>query len=140
MRDFIIFLAVCALIFFGVGETRGWHVGVLSQTPIFVYKSTSDAEAVRRLTSVDELPFTLSGELRSGTVVLEAYYERPESFQNPTQRILPERRVFERTFRAGQPIDFTDVLSGGRGVYTLRVIFDDATGRVRLNVPDSSDL
>lgn len=140
MRDFIIFLAVCALIFFGVGETRGWHVGVLSQTPVLVYKSTSDAEAIRRLTSVDDLPFTFSGELRSGTVVLEAYYERTESFQNPTQRVIPQRRVFERTFQAGQPIDFSETLSGGRGIYTIRIIFDDATGRVGLDVPDSSDL
>ncbi len=140
MKNFIIFLGICALIFFGVGETRGWNVGVLSQTPVFLYSSTSEFEAKRRLNSVRELPFTISGELRSGTVTLRAYYERPESFQNPTGSTLDRRRVLERRFLSGEPIDFSEILEGGFGIYSFEVIFEDATGRINLELPDSNNL
>jgi hypothetical protein len=131
------FIAVAAIIFFGVGEWQGWYVGLATQTPVLVYKKDYTHTHTRQTTHAESYEFTLSGRLRQGNLIVEASYERPPSVQTSRQGE-PERRVFRQEFRAGEPIVLSENLRNGAGIYRIRLIFDDATGSLRLKVPGNA--
>jgi hypothetical protein len=59
---------------------------------------------VRTVTRAD-MPIEVSGRVRRGTVTMQVTYERPASFQTGGGA-LPERTVFEQTYRTGQTIAY----------------------------------
>lgn len=139
MRDLLVFLIFLGAVFFAVGEWRGWYLGVPSQTPVFVYKKDYVANASRRTINLDHLPFSVSGEVQSGTVTVAVYYERPVSYQRGTSP-LPEQKVFERSFGRGQRVALDQVLAEGTGIYRVQLQFEDATGLFRVGLPTASQL
>lgn len=139
MRDFLGFLLILAIVFFAVGETRGWYLGVPSQTPIFVYKKDHVAETTRRTLMRDDMPVRFRGEVRRGTVTLEVWHERPASFQT-NQAASPNTRLFEQTFREGDAIAVDRLFEAGGGVYRIVMRYADATGVFRLEVPGGQEL
>ena len=139
MRDFLLFLLFLAVIFFVVGEWRGWHLGVPAQTPVMVYKSTSTARATRRTINRDQMPVGVSGRVRNGEVTLRVIYRDTGSFQTNTAGREPEE-VFEETFRMGQVIGLNEVFDEGRGEYQIVLEFRDATGVFGVDLPTSSEL
>ena len=141
MVGLIKFLAFLAIVFFAVGEfAGGWYLGVASQTPVMVYKKTTTKQVTRRAVMSNEFPFKIDGKLQSGTLTVEGIYERPTSFQTPSIKPLAPKTYFSETFEAGRPIHIDERLKKGSGVYTLRLTFTDATGKVTVDVPDSSAL
>ena len=141
MRTLLGWLVVLAVVFFGVGEfAGGWYLGVASQTPVLVYKKTVAKAVTRRAQSATELPFEVNGVLQSGTLTVQGIYERPESFQNPDAASSAAQVYFTQTFPAGRPIHISETLRQGAGIYTVRLIFRDATGRLSVAVPNNSAL
>lgn len=139
MRDFLLFLLFLAVIFFAVGEWRGWHVGVPGQTPVMVYKSTSTARATRRTINTDTMPVGVSGTVRNGEVLVRVVYQDTGSFQTNTPGRNPED-VYEEAFRAGQSIRLNEQFDEGRGQYQVVLEFRDATGIFHVDLPTSSEL
>ncbi len=139
MRDFLIFLVFCAVIFFGVGEWRGWYVGIPPQTPIFAYKTTTDASYVRRVTSADGFPLVFSGEVKRGTLTVEGTYEKPNSFQTGKAG-RPERAVFREVFYKGDEVNLSQMLKRGQGIYRVKLTLEDASGTFRLDLPTGDQL
>jgi hypothetical protein len=141
MRDFLIFLVVLTIIFFAVGETRGWYLGVPGQTPMFVYKKDYVAQTTLRTINVTSLPVNLRGTVRRGTVKVEIIFEDRGSFQDNTEGQLRGRVVlFEQEYRTGQRVVINEAFEGGVGFYLIRLTFEDANGTFRLTVPKSSAL
>src|SRR5690606_12901738 len=139
MRDLLGFLLVLAAVFFIVGETRGWYLGIPTQTPILLYKKDHTAETSRRTVMRDDMPVSFSGQVRRGSVTLTVRYEQPASFQ--TGRAGRSAvTLFERSYRQGENIAFSEVFDAGGGVYTVQVNYQDATGLFRLNMPGGSEL
>ncbi len=139
MRGLLTFLIIVAIVFFAVGEWQGWYLGVPPQTPVFVYKKTATTEQTRRTTTAQEFTFSLEGQLRRGNLIVEGYFERPSSFQTGRAGT-PERRVFREEFRRGQRVFISETMKEGQGVYKVRLIFDDATGLLRLRLPGAGTL
>ncbi len=139
MRDVLIFLAVLAIVFFAVGETRGWNVGIPAQTPVFVYKNTGVTSAARRAVSLQSMPVQLRGKVRHGSVTVTIRYQRPNSFQTGAQAGAV-RVLFEQTYRVGERIAIDQAFDGGPGDYTVQLTFDEATGFFRLTLPTNSEL
>lgn len=139
MRGLITFIVILAIVFFAVGETRGWYLGYASQTPILVYKKDHVAQTQRRTVSRTDMPVQFSGQVQRGTVKVEVRYERPSSFQTG-QAGASEIVVFEQTWTKGQRIAFNRLFENGGGVYTVRVTYTDATGVFRLGMPNGVDL
>ena len=139
MRGLIIFLAILAIVFFAVGETQGWYLGVLSHSPVFVFKKTATGEATRQTFNVDALPVRLTGTVKHGTVEVKIFFQVPESFQASTGPG-PDDELFDKTYQAGERIAIDQSFKGGKGDYTVRMIFTDATGWFRLRVPDRLNL
>ena len=138
MRGLFSTAIIAAIIFFGVGHFHdgSWNVGVMPQTPLFLYRTTSSRSTVRRLTgNAPGLQFDIGGQLSRGSARLEVTYERPDSIQNQRQEAIPEAVVYEAEFFAGQPIALAEYLELGTGFYRFRIFFDDATGRVSLDLP-----
>ncbi|MEJ2292037.1 MAG: hypothetical protein P8Y05_10020 [Deinococcales bacterium] len=128
-----------AIIFFAVGETHGWYLGVLSHSPVFVFKKTATGEATRQTFNVDALPVQLTGTVRHGTVEVKVFFQRPESFQSSTGPG-PNDMLFDKTYQAGERIAIDQSFKGGKGDYIVRLIFSDATGLFRLRLPDRLNL
>lgn len=139
MREKLLTLLLLGALFLGVGEWRGWFLGVPSQTPVFVYKKDYVASAARRTINRDDLPFSVSGDVQRGDVTVVVYFERPYSFQT-NQAAQPERKVFERTFSEGQRLDLAETIRQGRGIYRVELAFEDATGLFRMTMPTSAEL
>jgi hypothetical protein len=139
MRDLLVFCVVAAVVFFGVGEWRGWYLGIPSQTPIYVYKKSHDASATRRTINLDYLPLNVSGDVQDGSVTVAVYYERPFSYQT-SRAARPETRVFERSYTKGQRISLNQVVAEGQGIYRVLFEFQDATGFFRLKLPTAAEL
>lgn len=138
MRGLFSTAIIAAIIFFGVGHFHdgSWNVGVMPQTPLFLYRTTSSRSTVRRLTgTAPGLEFTLGGQLRRGSARLVVSYERPESIQNQSQQAIPEEVVYELEIFEGQPLALAEYLDLGTGFYRFRFVFDDATGRISLDLP-----
>jgi hypothetical protein len=139
MRDFLIFVAILAAVFFGIGEWQGWYLGIPGQTPVFVYKKDAAGELTRRTINRNDFPFEVSGTVRRGKVTVEGYYQQGASFQANTPAG-PEQRVFKREYGVGQRIDLQDTMRQGTGYYRIRLVFEDATGLFRVKVPRGSEL
>lgn len=139
MRDFLGFLVFGLIVFFVVGETVGWNVGIAGQTPVLVYKRDGSALASRRTVMSDAMPVTVEGRVRDGDVVLRVVYEDTGSFQT-NQAGEPPELVFEETYRRGQRIAVDEVFEEGRGVYRVELTFRAATGVFRVGLPDGSEL
>lgn len=139
MRGFLGFLLVLAIIFFAVGETRGWYIGIAGQTPILVYKKDHTATTSRRTTQRTDMPVRFSGEVRNGSVTLEVRYQQPSSFQTGAAAGA-ETKLYEATFVKGQRIALDRVFEKGGGVYTVVMRYQDATGIFTLTLPTGTDL
>ncbi len=139
MRDLLGFLLILVIVFFVVGELRGWYLGVPTQTPVFVYKKDFSATTTRRTILRTDMPLRFSGNVNRGTVTVSVAYERPESFQT-SQGAAPPRVIFERTFTAGQRAFVDEVFTNGGGVYRVTVRYQDATGLFRVQMPGGQDL
>lgn len=139
MRGFLIFVVFMAAVFFGVGEFKGWTLGIPAQTPLLIYKSDSWLGATRRTVNRQDFPFSISGKVSSGKVKVEGYYELPASFQSGKAG-KPEKLVFEKEFTQGQTINISETLKNGGGQYRIKVLFEKATGVFRVNVPKGIEL
>ena len=139
VRDFLGFLVILAVIFFVVGEINGWYLGVAAQTPIVVYKKDFTADTSRRTVMREDMPVAFNGQVRRGTVTVRVYYERSESFQTGQQG-QARTTLFERTYRVGERIFLDETFTAGGGVYTVSVVYDDATGVFRMTLPGGPDL
>ncbi len=139
MRGLITFLVILAIIFFAVGETRGWYLGYATQTPILVYKKDHTARTMRQTVTRTDMPIGFSGEVRRGSVHLQIRYQRPSSFQTGAAAGA-EQVVFEQTYTQGQRIAFDRLLELGNGIYTVIVTYTDATGIFNLSMPNGVDL
>lgn len=139
MRGLLTFLVVLAIVFFVVGETRGWYVGIPGQTPILVYKKGHFAETTRRTLQRTDMPVRFTGEVKRGAVTIEVRHQQPSSFQT-NQAAGAQRTLFKETYRAPQRIALDRVFESGGGVYSVMVTYEDATGVFRLEVPGGVDL
>jgi hypothetical protein len=139
MRDLIVTAIVCAVIFFGVGEWRGWYLGVPSQTPVFVYKKDHVANASRRTINLDHLPLDVSGKVQQGKVTVSVYFERPFSYQTG-QQPQAETKVFEQSFGQGQRVMLRQDIARGEGIYRIELAFEDATGLFKVRLPTTAAL
>ncbi|MDF1522875.1 MAG: hypothetical protein P1P87_08655 [Trueperaceae bacterium] len=139
MRDTLLFIFFVVAVFVGVGEWRGWYVGVPGSTPVFVYQKDHRAVTEVRTVTRSDMPISVSGRVRRGTVTLTITYERPVSFQSGGGA-LPERDVFEQVYRAGQTIAFDEVVAEGRGIYRVKMTYVDASGTFRFRFPRASEL
>lgn len=139
MRGLIQFAVVVAVLFFGVGEWQGWYLGVPPHTPMILYKKDHVVTVSRRTMTAQSFDFGLEGRLRQGRLTVEAYYERPESFQTgrPGESA---RRVYQETFAAGQSVRVAQTLRQGQGIYRVRLTFEDSSGTLRLRLPEAGTL
>jgi hypothetical protein len=139
VRPLLQFLGFCFIVFFAVGELRGWYVGLASHTPMLLYKMNQDVSASRIINYSDKLDFDLTGKVRKGTVRLEVYFEVPSSFQTGKAGTRP-RQILEQEFFEGQTINLKETFEEGRGKYTVRISFEDATGIFNLDLPNQNSL
>jgi len=139
MRGLIAWIVILTIVFFAVGETTGWYLGVPSHTPVFVYKKTASGEATRQTFNTDALPVRISGKVRRGSVEVKVIFQRPESFQSGAQAG-PDDTMFDRTYQAGEVVAIDQSFKGGKGDYTVKLQFEDATGLFRLRVPAENEL
>ncbi|HRN18892.1 MAG: hypothetical protein WC972_00825 [Trueperaceae bacterium] len=139
MRGFIGFLVIVAIVFFAVGETRGWYLGIPGQTPILVYKKDFTSTTTRRTMQRTDMPVRFTGDVRNGTVKVEVHYQRPSSFQTNTPAG-QDSRIFEGTYVKGQRVALDRIFENGGGVYTVKVTYQDATGIFNLKLPGGPDL
>ncbi len=132
MRALLQFLGFCFIVFFVVGEFQGWYVGLATQTPMLVYKVDKAVEVSRDVHFEDQFDFDLRGKVSDGVVRVEAFFEIPPSFQAGTAGKAP-KKVFDETFATGQDIQIDKILKSGKGRYTVRILYEDATGIFRMN-------
>ncbi len=139
MRDIVIFLLLVVAVFIGVGEWRGWYLGVPGTTPVMLYKMDHRAVTERRTVTRSDMPIGIQGRVRQGTVNVQVTYERPASFQTGAAGE-PERVLFEQSYRTGQRIALNQVFAEGSGVYRVRMTYADASGTFRFDFPRPSEL
>ena len=133
-RDLITSIVILLAVFFGVGELHGWQLGILSETPVFVYKATGQSMA-ERFIEKDWLDLTVKGKVRQGTVTLEVTHELPKSFQYPSQPVIPLRTVHSQKFQKGEQINFDEHIMEGPGEYQIKLLFQKASGTFRVTLP-----
>jgi hypothetical protein len=139
MRDIVIFLLLIVAVFIGIGEWRGWYLGVPGTTPVVVYKMDHRAVTDVRTVTRSDMPIRMEGRVRQGTVTVEVTHERPASFQTG-EAAQPERVLFEQAFGTGQRIAINEVFAAGRGIYRVRVVYADVSGTFRFTFPRPSEL
>ncbi len=139
MRGFLTFLVLLVIVFFAVGETQGWYLGLPSHTPVFVYKRTATGQATRRTFNTDAIPVRLTGAVRHGNVEVKVIFQTPESIQSSTPAG-PQDTIFDRTYQTGERIAIDQAFKAGQGDYTIVLQFNDATGLFRLRVPNENQL
>ena len=139
MRDIVIFLLLVVAVFIGIGEWRGWYLGVPGTTPVVLYKMDHRAVTDRRTVTRSDMPITIEGRVRRGTVTVQVTYERPVSFQTGAGG-QPERAVFEQTYRTGQRIALNQVFAEGGGIYRVRMTYADVSGTFTFRFPRPSEL
>ncbi len=132
MRALLQFLGFCFIVFFIVGELRGIYAGMATQTPMLLYKGTQAVEVSRDVLYEDDFDFDIKGKVNDGTVRVEAFFEIPPSFQAGTAGRAP-KKVFEQEFGTGENIQLNEILKSGKGRYTVRILYDKATGIFRMN-------
>lgn len=139
MRGFLVLVVVLATFFFGIGEYKGWMVGIPGQIPLMVYKSEATASAVRRTTNRQDMPFSLQGKVKNGTVRVEGYFKVPQSFQ-AGKAAKPEKLVFEKEFSTGETISLNETLKNGQGEYRIVIKFNNTSGIFKVGLPKGIDL
>ncbi len=139
MRGFLTFLVILAIVFFAVGETRGWYLGIPGQTPVFVYKKDFTATTTRRTLQRTDMPVRFTGDVKAGSVTVEVRYQRPSSFQT-SAAAGSETKLFEATYGKGQRAALDRVFDNGGGEYTVIMRYQGATGLFTLKVPGGPDL
>jgi hypothetical protein len=139
VRDLVIFMLVLAALYVAVGEWRGWYLGVPGQTPVVLYKKDHATRTPLRTVGRSDMPIGMSGRVTRGSVTVKVFYERPASFQTNAPG-LPEMLLYEARFTRGQRIALDRVFGEGRGVYTVVVSYEDASGTFRFSFPRASEL
>lgn len=139
MREFLGFVLFLVIVFFVVGETVGWNVGTLSQTPVFVYKRDGRAAAERDTIRRNDMPLKVSGRVRDGEVEVVIVYQDTGSFQTNRPPQPPETLLHE-TFVRGQTIAIDDIYDEGPGRYTVELRFRNASGTFTARFPQGVDL
>lgn len=135
MRSIIVTLLITAGTLFVVGETQGLLLGVIGSTNIFAYNTDKSVSASRHAMNVKEFPFSVTGKVGAGTMVVTVSYARPPSFQDQTRSIIPEHTILRKTFREGQIIDMNESIHKGEGVYKIKLEFSKGTGRFTVMIP-----
>lgn len=138
MRELLGFLFFLAIVFFVVGETVGWNVGVPGSTPVGVYKRSGVVEARAETVRSDQMRLGVDGRVRAGSVEVVIRYQDTGSFQNnrPPE---PIETIYEETFERGQRIGVDEVFAEGEGEYRVRLTFRDATGVFNVEFPGNVD-
>lgn len=139
MRDIVIFLLLVAAVFIGIGEWRGWYLGVPGTTPVVLYKMDHRAVTDVRTVTRTDMPIAIEGRVRQGTLTVQVTHERPASFQTG-EAGSPERVVFEETYRTGQRVAVNQTFTEGRGIYRVRMTYADVSGTFRFRFPRPSEL
>lgn len=139
VRDLVIFLLILTGIFFAIGEWQGWYLGIPNQTPVYVYKKDHYARTPIRTVTRSDMPIAIEGRVRQGTVRVQVLYESPASFQTGAAAI-PERTVFDQAFGTGQRVAVDQTFSHGRGIYTITMTYENASGTFRFRYPVASQL
>jgi hypothetical protein len=139
MRDIVIFLLLVVAVFIGIGEWRGWYLGVPGTTPVVVYKMDHQAVTSVRTVTRSDMPIRMEGAVRRGTAAVAVTYERPVSFQTGGDAV-PERVLYEQTFAAGQRITLNETFAAGQGIYRVRVTYSGVSGTFRFTLPRPSEL
>lgn len=139
MRDLIIFVLILVAVFIGIGEWRGWYLGIPNQTPIFVYKNDHVATTSIRTVTRNDMPIAFSGQVGRGSVRVQVFHEAPASFQTGAAAV-PRREIFDETFQRGQRITLDETFREGGGIYTIVATYRDASGTFRISYPVSSQL
>jgi hypothetical protein len=139
MRGFLVLVVVLAGFFFGIGEWKGWMVGIPGQLPLMVYKSEATASAVRRTVNRQDMPFSLQGTVKNGTVRVEGYFMVPKSFQSGKSG-KPEKMVFEKDFGKGETISLNETLKNGQGEYRIVIKFNNTSGIFKVGLPKGIEL
>lgn len=139
MRELFGFLVFLTIVFFVVGETVGWNVGVPGATPVGLYKRSGTITAERATVRASGMDLGVSGRVRNGEVEVEIVYQDTGSFQ--AQRAPePAETIFERTYRRGERIAIDELFDEGRGDYRVTLRFLDATGLFTIRFPSNVDL
>jgi hypothetical protein len=125
-------------VFIGVGEWRGWYLGVPGSTPVVVYKMDHRAVSTPH-GHADRHADRHGGSGASGHGHGAGHPRAPRA-SRPGPSALPERVVFEQVYRAGQRIVLNQTFDEGGGVYRLRVTYADASGTFTFRLPPSSQL
>jgi hypothetical protein len=139
MRDLVGFAIFCTIVFFAVGETVGWNVGFPGSTPVFVYKRDAVATVERRTVTRTDMPVAVSGLVRRGEVEVTVVYQDMGSFQT-NRSARPPETVYQETFRLGQRVVVDEVFRRGAGRYEVTLIYRDASGTFRIELPPASQL
>jgi hypothetical protein len=139
MRGFLVLVVVLVAFFFGIGEWKGWMVGIPGQIPVMVYKSEASTSSIRRTVNRQDLPFSVQGTVKNGSVRVEGYFMIPKSFQSGKAG-KPEKLVFEKNFNKGERIDLSESLKHGQGEYRIVIKFDNATGMFKVKLPKGIEL
>lgn len=139
MRDFLIFVVLVMIAFFAVGETVGWQIGIAGQTPVLVYKQDGVAAGERRTIRRSDVPITVSGRVRDGSVTVRVIHQDVGSFQTNREPD-PAEVLYEETFGEGRSIALRRDFDAGAGEYRVELHFSGATGLFRVPLPNSSEL
>lgn len=139
MRGFLTFLVILAIVFFAVGETKGWYLGIPGQTPILTYKVDKVASSARTTLNRTNMPVTFSGTVKQGSVTMEVQYQRAVSFQAGTSAGQVQT-VFEQSWSKGDRIAFDRTFDMGGGIYTIIMTYEDASGVFTMGLPRGIDL
>jgi hypothetical protein len=139
MRELLGFLVFLTIVFFVVGETVGWNVGVAGNTPVGLYKRSGSITAERATVRADSMTIGVEGRVRAGEVEVVIIYQDTGSFQSnrPPE---PAETIFERTYRRGERIAIDELFDEGRGDYRVTLRFRDATGLFTVRFPQNVDL
>lgn len=139
MRDIVIFLLLVIAVVIGIGEWRGWVLGIPGTTPVVAYKVDDRTVHDIRTVTRSDMPIGIEGRVRQGTLTVQITHERPASFQTG-EAALPERVVFEETYRTGQRVVVNQTFAEGRGIYRVRMTYADVSGTFRFRFPRPSEL
>jgi hypothetical protein len=139
MRELFGFLVFLTIVFFVVGETVGWNVGVAGNTPVGLYKRSGTITAERATVRADEMIIGVSGRVRAGEVDVEIVYQDTGSFQ-ANRAAEPAETIFERTYRRGERIAIDELFDEGRGDYRVTLRFRDVTGLFTVRFPPNVEL
>lgn len=139
MRELLGFLVFLTIVFFVVGETVGWNVGVPGSTPVGIYKRSGTVTAARDTVRADGMTIGVSGRVRAGEVEVLVVYQDDGSFQT-NRAPEPAETIFERTYRRGERIALDELFNEGQGEYRVTLRFLDAVGLFTVRFPPNVEL